>query len=118
MIRSNAALKEAPRPEETCLECGAAKIGKYRHAVFCGASCRMVWNTRRSRRGAELYDLFMAFRFERETARALNLQSALNRLASVFRAEDADERLNRKSWQAPAAVLERRPYLIVKRGRV
>lgn len=78
---------------------------------FCGDRCRQAWNNRRLQRGAELYDLYMAHRFERAEASDLGVFQAINRLASDFRAEDHDNRDGRRSWRKPRAVLAERPYL-------
>lgn len=62
-------------------------------------------------RGAELYDLYMAHRFDRQTAAELGVFQAINRLASKFRQEDHAERGSRRSWRSPRLVIEERPYL-------
>lgn len=99
-----------------CLECGAATGSK---GDFCGRACKDGFNNRRKRRGAELYDLYMAHRWERGTAQALGVLQAINRLASVFREEDRVARGGRRSWRRPGEVLGERPYLkaIVSRVR-
>lgn len=94
-----------------CLECGRPFSASVSGAEFCGPVCRMVFNNRRTRRGAELYDLFMALRHDRATATAFKVWRLLNRLAAGFRAEDVSERDGRRSWRAPAAILARRPHL-------
>jgi hypothetical protein len=98
-----------------CLECGAESVAK---GSFCGTRCRMAFNNRRLQRGAELYDLYMAHRFERKTARQLGLFQAINRLASNWRQEDIAMRAGRKSWRNPRAVMEERVYLKAVGGRV
>ena len=98
----------------SCLECGAP-FGRSSHpGAFCAPRCREAWNNRRKARGAELYDLFMAMRFERGRARLLSLYTALCRAASLFRDQDVAERAGRRSWGDPAEVLARRPYLRAK----
>jgi hypothetical protein len=62
-------------------------------------------------RGAELYDLFMALRFERTTATSLNVWRLICRMASAFRDEDVDQREGRKSWRPPSRVLGRHTHL-------
>ncbi|WP_341874477.1 hypothetical protein [Methylobacterium nodulans] len=99
------------RGERTCLECGQPYGAAARHPGFCSTACRQAWNNRRLQCGAEVYDLWMAFRFQRPLARALKLLSALNRLASLYREEDRRERAGRPSWRAPEVVLASRPYL-------
>ena len=94
-----------------CLECGQPFGSAVREAEFCGPPCRMVFNNRRAKRGAELYDLFMALRHDRQTATALKVWRLLNRCAAIFREEDRSEREGRRSWRHPAEILARRPYL-------
>jgi hypothetical protein len=91
-----------------CTECGGmhAKAG-----TFCSTACRQAYNNRRLQRGGEFYDLYMAYRFERELGVRLGLWQAINRLASNFRNEDKLLRDGRKSWRNPRLVLEERPYL-------
>lgn len=91
-----------------CLECGADHICK---GEFCSTACRHDFNNRRKARGAELYDLYMAHRFERDRSKQLGVFQAINRLASIYRQEDLHRRSGRKSWRSPRAVLEDRPFL-------
>ncbi|MCE7026405.1 transcriptional regulator [Jiella sp. CBK1P-4] len=94
-----------------CLECGAGFQRRREHGAFCSPRCRGTFNNRRARRGAELYDLYMAHRYERPLARALGLFQAINRLASVYRAEDLSQRDGRASWRRPQEVMAERPFL-------
>lgn len=104
----------APQPRlakprvHACAECGQEAP---RAASFCTVSCRTRFNNRRRQRGAELYDLYMAHRFERDLSQQLGLFQAINRLASDYRAEDKAERAGRKSWRKPREVLLERPHL-------
>ncbi len=91
-----------------CLECGTEHRCK---GEFCSVTCRTAFNNRRKARGAEMYDLYMAHRFDRETAQALGVFQAINRLASDFRQEDKARRAGRRSWRNPREVLEERPFL-------
>ena len=91
-----------------CLECGRTNTRK---GDFCSKDCRSVFNNRRKVRGAELYDLYMAHRFERSVATDLGVFQAINRLAANFREEDRSDRDGRRSWRRPGTVLEERPYL-------
>ena len=99
----------------TCLECGAAFLPRQADAEFCGSACRKAWNNRRLLRGAELYDLFMALRWDRAVATGLHVFTALSRLAAGFRREDMAERAGRRSWSSPARIIARRPYLRAER---
>lgn len=103
-----------------CLECGQSFAATVSGAEFCGPGCRMVFNNRRAKRGAELYDLFMALRHDRATATLFKVWRLLNRLAAIFRDEDRRERDGRPSWRHPSAIIERRPYLkadVLRPGR-
>lgn len=91
-----------------CLECGAPTP---KRGDFCSAGCRTDFNNRRRTRGAELYDLYMAHRFERDAAKALGVFQAVNRLASNFRDEDKARRAARRSWRKPETVMSEKPYL-------
>lgn len=99
------------RGQHSCLECGAHYAPQSARADFCGTPCRRAWNNRRMVRGAELYDLFMATRFNRELVGPMKLWRLLNRIAAIFRDEDNAERAGRASWRPPQEIIERRPYL-------
>lgn len=71
----------------------------------------MRFANRRASRGAELYDLFMASRFELEKSKDLKLWRMMNRMASGFREQDRRERDGRRSWMRPEQVLEAKAYL-------
>lgn len=94
-----------------CLECGVDLVPGAREREFCASPCRMAWNNRRRDRGAELYDLYMAHRFERDEAKARGVFQAINRLASDFRREDRALRAGRRSWRRTEIVLGERPHL-------
>lgn len=91
-----------------CLECGAATRSR---GDFCGRDCKSSFHNRRKRRGAELYDLYMAYRHDRATATRLGVWRIMNRMAAAFRAEDRRERDGRRSWRRVREVLDERPYL-------
>lgn len=98
-----------------CLECGGAiPLARQRTAEFCCDPCRKAWNNRRMIRGAELHDLYMAHRFDRDAAQALGVLQAMNRMVAGWREEDRRRRGGRRSWRKPAVVLEERPYLKVQ----
>ena len=100
-----------------CPECGNTFVSLREHGAFCGTPCRKAFNNRRAMRGAFFYDLYMHFRFSRGDARRLNVFAAMNRLAHVFRKEDHQDRGGRVSWQSPAVVFERYPFIVVRQGR-
>jgi hypothetical protein len=83
-----------------CRECGKPTR---RGATFCsGPICRTEWHKRRRARGAELYDILMAWRFERESGN--DDMALLARLASAYRQSDVNLRKGRKSWDRDEAV--------------
>lgn len=77
---------------------------------FCCAAHRHAWNNRRKSRGADLIDVFMALRFDRETAKEHQAWSIMCRMASNWRAEDKEA--NRRSF-APLQTLRERHLLHV-----
>ncbi len=101
-----------------CLECGCDLAPGPQEREFCCAGHRSAWNNRRLQRGAALYDLYMAHRFERPVAQAAGVFQAINRLASDFRAEDREVRAGRRSWRRLDAVLGERPHLRSVKFRV
>ena len=117
-MRLDATPHKAPKAQpqssalcRTCLECGTSYTARIARGDFCSPRCRKDWNNRRALRGAELYDLFMAHRFDRARAAELRLLGAMNRMASNWRGDDRDRRAGRRSWRDPEAVLADRPYL-------
>lgn len=85
-----------------CWECGTA-FKPVRHTQhFCCSQCRRDFNNRRAERGAELYDLFMTMRFDRERAAADKLFGQLSAMASAYRDDDMAERAGRRSWDINA----------------
>ena len=103
--------------DQSCLECGGPR-DLHRAGSFCCTPCRKAWGNRRMTRGAELYDLYMAHRFEREAASAMGVFQAINRLASIFRQEDNQVREGRRSWRSPREVLLDRPSLKTMATRI
>ncbi len=94
-----------------CRECGEPFEAKRTDAEFCpGASCRRDWNNRRLQRGAELYDLFMTIRYERQLIKKMkedgfNTWTIACRLAMHWKIEDERDRDGRRSYQyVPALV--------------
>lgn len=66
-------------------------------ARFIDTEARQAWNNRRKVRGAQLYDLFMAYRYDRKAAKVLKLFSQLCKLAQQWHEED--KRLGRTSFE-------------------
>ena len=86
-----------------CRECGSTFDGS-KAAAFCpGDSCRRDWNNRRQQRGAELYDLFMENRFNRQKAKDAKLWSLMCSLARSYRDADNALRNSRLSWSPDAS---------------
>jgi hypothetical protein len=90
-----------------CLECGL-ETGKSKrgHAKrFCAMPCKVAFNSRRSRRGAEIYDLFRAHRRDRSEAAKLEVWTEMCRLDTLW--EDEDRAANRatKSYKPSAMAL-------------
>jgi hypothetical protein len=100
--------------KSVCRECGVACTSNKAGKFFCGTPCRQAFNNRRMQRGAELYDLFMSLRYERDLETDLDLRTAMSRMAQVMRQEDERERDGRKSWQNPNTVLADRLDLKVE----
>lgn len=74
---------------KTCRECNKPLPTDRRPTIeFCGTPCRVKWRNRRSSRGADLYDLFMALRFDRAAAKELGLYAEMCKMASEWRKED------------------------------
>lgn len=82
---------------DACRECGERLADQ--RAGFCSKACRSRWHNRRAARGAKMYDLVMAIRFDREAAEAAGAWSLLCRMASHFRSLDERDRNGRPSWE-------------------
>lgn len=94
-----------------CLECGSRYQAKRAPGVFCCTAHRRNFNNRRQARGAELYDLFMACRFEREAAEQAGAWNFMCRMAADYKASDDASRAGRRSWDTIAAVKSRNAQL-------
>lgn len=113
---------------QLCHECnqpmGASTRDERR---FCSVRCKDRSNNRRKNRGAELYDLFMNIRFNREAAKEAGLWAVMCRMASEWNAEDKgnlhkpnvaeeDRRAPVKSF-APVQICKERSISYGVRGR-
>lgn len=85
--------------KKTCDECHVGFVAKKKEARFCCSPCRKTYNNRRAIRGAELYDLMMCCRYDREYAYRVKLPSLIARRCSEWRNEDKDG--GGKSWIRP-----------------
>jgi hypothetical protein len=81
-----------------CAECDKAFEAKRREAEFCSTECRKVYNNRRAMRGAEIYDIAMAWRFGDGEGRIAEAQSLLCALLSGYNEEDKRSRKGRRSY--------------------
>lgn len=88
-----------------CLECENPITARRLGQEFCSAACRMTFNNRRMRRGAELYDLFRALRRERKTAKELGLWTEICRLELQWQGEDEAQRPGRRSYMPPSKAI-------------
>ena len=87
-----------------CFECGKEVVKTRDHEQnFCCTPCRTAWNNRRKLRGAEMYDLIMAMRFNRKQSKGL--WAIMCRMASEYNAEDKEK--GRVSAAPVRTVLER-----------
>ena len=73
----------------TCRECGKPlDPDRKANTDFCATACRVSWRNRRMSRGADLYDAFMAMRYDRGAAKAEGLWALMCRMASAWHEED------------------------------
>lgn len=76
---------------------------------FCSIPCRLNWRNRRMSRGAELYDLFMAMRYDREKSKILGVWNLMCRMAQVWNEED--KAAGRQTYFRPEIVVEKNLHL-------
>lgn len=90
----------------TCRECGKPlNPDRKASTEFCGTACRIAWRNRRMSRGADLYDAFMAMRFDREAAKDKGLWALMCRMASSWNEED--KAAGRQSYFPPKETVQR-----------
>lgn len=128
MNRAPCRLNRAPRMgqnapaikllERHCMECGDAFHTPARTpGLFCSTTHKADWQNRRQRRGAVLYDLYMANRYNRPLAAVLkaelglSVMTLMSRLASHWHEEDLAERDGRRTWRTTRTVLSDNPHL-------
>lgn len=92
-----------------CLECGDCFVSARQGTEFCDANCNKAFNNRRATRGAELYDLLMALRYDREQSTVLGVWKVICRICAEYRQADKQARDSRRSWQPPKRVIQRNP---------
>lgn len=94
-----------------CRDCGERFAADRRSREFCSAKCRSAFHNRAAARGADLFHLFMAFRFDRVNAKAAGVWSLMSRMAAAFKADDDRKRNGRPSWDDIAKVKARNVHL-------
>ena len=75
----------------TCPECHAEFTTEHHSKRFCSDKCKRDFNNRRLKRGAVVYDAFMALRYDRGWAKAVGLWQLLCAIAAEWRAEDREQ---------------------------
>jgi hypothetical protein len=95
----------------TCRECGAHFQTQRASREFCCTKCRHTFHNRAASRGAELFHLFMAMRFDRANAEESGAWSLMCRLAASFKAKDDRDRNGRRSWDDVQKVKQRNAAL-------
>lgn len=81
-----------------CAECGERFGSNRRDAEFCSTECRKKYNNRRAQRGAELYDIVMAWRFGDGEGRINEARDLLCSLVSGYNEQDKAARPGRRSY--------------------
>jgi hypothetical protein len=99
------------RRGKVCRECGGSFAVKRAGRDFCSVCCRQIFHNRKALRGALLYSIVMAMRFDRAAAIEAGAWSLLCRLAATFRAEDRLHRDGWISWETVADIKRRNPHL-------
>jgi hypothetical protein len=84
--------------KRTCCECGETFETVRAEAEFCGTPCRKAYNNRRAMRGAELYDIAMAWRFGDGEGRINEARDLLCSLLSGYNEQDKLARPGRRSY--------------------
>jgi predicted nucleic acid-binding Zn ribbon protein len=88
-----------------CRECSAGFESGRSAREFCSDRCRRIFHNRKTARGAQLYDLVMALRYDRKRAATSRAFSLLCRMAAAFKAED--DLAGRQSWDKARTVTAR-----------
>ena len=104
--------------DRICLFCAATIAdGAPKKQTFCNQKCCIDYLNRRRDRGAQLYDMFMGLRFERDEADRAKLWSAMCRLAAHWRQQDLTVH-DRPTWKDWRGTLDKNPWLRAKEGRI
>lgn len=79
-----------------CRWCGEKCTVHSHLAKFCSDQCKRDFNALRTKRGALMFDIVMAGRFDR--ANNKSYLATLSQVARHFRDEDIRDRAGRQSW--------------------
>src|SRR5260221_792847 len=96
--RDIATHRRAPRKFGFCRECGVRFQAHRPSREFCCTKCRQTFHNRAASRGAEIFHVLMAMRFDRAKATAAGAYKLLCRMAAAFKAEDHRAPPGRASW--------------------
>jgi predicted nucleic acid-binding Zn ribbon protein len=107
-----------PKATHHCRECGnAIAADRKPNAKFCSDGCKAAWNNRRKKRGADIYDLWMAMRYERDEAKRLGVWKEMCRLSEKWHEQDTAAGI--VSYESPTVVLQRlKDNGKLRRGRI
>lgn len=105
-----------PRARE-CLECGGDLSSRHHAVRYCTPAHRDAFNNRERARGAILYRLKMAERFERGHPEGKHLLSIMNRHCAQWRDHDFASRNGRRSWGDWVEYLEQNPWSLPTTSR-
>jgi hypothetical protein len=100
-------ITKASHAQLECRECGAMIQSQRETREFCSKACRSAFHNRRSHRGAQIYDLAMAWRFDRKRAAQTKALTLLCRALARYHDEDRRSRARRRSWDDPARTKSR-----------
>lgn len=89
---------------EKCWETSRSLINSYHGSRFIDTKARVDWNNRRKLRGALVYDLLMAWRYDRPIATALGVFSTICGLLRQWHEED--KTADRVGYLPPTMALE------------
>jgi hypothetical protein len=95
----------APDEEHAkCWETGSSLVNAYHGSRFINTKARQDWNNRRKTRGAAVYDLLMAWRYDRPIATSLGVFATICRLLKEW--HDEDKALGRVGYMPPQSAMQ------------
>ena len=101
-------------PTKHCRECGGSFEAWRADRLFCSPSCRKAFHRRRAERGAILYDLWMANRYDRVAAKRFSFWTRATNAAFQWRREDRERRGGRPSWQPISIIVDATTWTMSK----